>query len=240
VRRSACRWNESSHASDQEQARRGRISGPRASGAGGTSDTGDAAPNYAYLATCATATRGGPSRAPAFYFIGQTGSNCAGLQDAVGNVFGDPDFLLQSENIMPSGLELRRVYRFTSLRLEPDGRLSIAGDFDVALAVDQDMVLGDRFAMSVNDQSTLDSGHLFLYSGGAWVEFGHDSALVGNREAPLAHVEIRDHSFVRCALAGRSLTIGFDAIVGPARRSDQAHLNRQRTPRAAFRRLDCT
>jgi hypothetical protein len=107
------------------------------------------------------------------------------------------------------------LYRFTSLTFEPDGFLSIAGDFDVALAVDEELVLGDRFEMAVNDQSTLDSDHLFLYSGGELVEYGHDSVFVGNLEAPLAHVEIRDRSFVRGALSGRSMTIGFDAVVGP-------------------------
>jgi hypothetical protein len=107
------------------------------------------------------------------------------------------------------------LYRFTSLHFEPDAFLRIGGDFDVALAVDGDLVLGDRFEMAVNNQSSLDSGHLFLYSAGTFVEYGHDINLVGNLEAPFAHVEVRDRSFVRGALLGQSMTIGHDTVVGP-------------------------
>jgi hypothetical protein len=107
------------------------------------------------------------------------------------------------------------VYRFLSLTFEPDASLNIAGDFDVALAVDGALLLGDRFRMAVDQQSTLDSGHLFLYSSGPLVAYGHDSVLVGDLEAPLAHVEVSDRSFVRGAVGGRSVTIGFDAVVGP-------------------------
>jgi hypothetical protein len=107
------------------------------------------------------------------------------------------------------------VYRFKSLTFEPDGTLTLAGNFDVALAVDGTLLLGDRFKMRVNGQTTLDSDHLFLYSRGPLVTYGHDSAIVGDLEAPLALVEVKDRSFVRGAIGGRSVTIGFDAVVGP-------------------------
>lgn len=107
------------------------------------------------------------------------------------------------------------LYRFASLSFESDGFLNIAGDYQVALAVDGNLILGDRFEMAVNGQSTLDSNHLFLYSAGALVEYGHDSTVVGNLEAPFAHVRVKDRGFVRGVLGGRSVTIGFDTVVGP-------------------------
>lgn len=107
------------------------------------------------------------------------------------------------------------LYRFASLTFEPDGFLSIAGDFDVALAIDGNLILGDRFDMAVDFQSTLDSRHLFLYSGGAQVEYGHDVVVVGHLEAPNAHVEVRDRALVRGTVAGASVTLGFDTVVGP-------------------------
>ena len=107
------------------------------------------------------------------------------------------------------------VYSFTSVSFEPDALLDIAGNFDVAIAVDGDIVLGDRFEMSVANQSTLDSNHLFLYSSGSQVRYGHDSVVVGHLEAPFAHVEISDRSIVRGTLRARTLTLGFDTIVGP-------------------------
>lgn len=107
------------------------------------------------------------------------------------------------------------VYELGSLFFEPDAMLSITGDFDVAVLVAGDIVLGDRFKMSVGGQSTLDASHLFLYSGGSYVEYGFDSAVVGGLEAPLAEVVVRDRTFVRGILGAREMTIGFDAVVGP-------------------------
>lgn len=108
------------------------------------------------------------------------------------------------------------LYRFSSLVFEPDGLLNIAGDqTEVALAIDGDLVLGDRFTMAAGNQSTQSSRHLFLYAAGQYVEYGHDSVVIGDLEAPAAHVEIRDRSFVRGTIGGRTVTIGHDATVGP-------------------------
>jgi hypothetical protein len=107
------------------------------------------------------------------------------------------------------------TYRFASLTFEPDASLNLSGsDPRVVVAVAGTVKFGDRFAVAVNEQSTLENRHLFVYSNGGSVEYGHDATFIGDLEAPAAHVEVRDRAFVRGAIRGASVTLGFDTISG--------------------------
>lgn len=107
------------------------------------------------------------------------------------------------------------VFQFRSLTFEPDAFLNAASsESGVVVAVDGDLVLGDRLVMSGSGQGGLEADQLLFYTNGELVWIGHDTRLVGQFEAPFAELEVNDRSMVAGCIGAKRVTIRHDSSVG--------------------------
>ncbi|MBN2530730.1 MAG: glycoside hydrolase family 11 protein [Deltaproteobacteria bacterium] len=102
-------------------------------------------------------------------------------------------------------LDASGTYRFHTLVLESDTRLdlSAAGTGQVVLAVEGDLILGDRLAV-------LGDAQWDIHANGTSVVVGYDAVITADIQAPLAHVEVKDRARVNGCIGGRDVTLGYD------------------------------
>jgi len=96
------------------------------------------------------------------------------------------------------------TYRFNSLTFASDTRLDLtaAGAGTVTLAVEGNLVLGDRW-------EKLGKAQMNAYANGASVVAGYDSKLsAASIQAPFAVVEVKDRAQVNGCIKGRRVTLG--------------------------------
>jgi hypothetical protein len=107
------------------------------------------------------------------------------------------------------------IYRFASLSFEPDTFFDVpGGDKRTVIAASGNITFGDRLLLARNGGGALLREDTLFYSNGSAFESGFLSSVIGDIEAPAATIQLRDRATMNGCVGGRSVTVGFDGVVG--------------------------
>jgi len=106
-----------------------------------------------------------------------------------------------------------RTLRVGKLYLEEGGKIILQGNGTLTLYVDQEIQLGQRSGINVNDKNDpMDPNRLFVYHNGSSIILGQNSRFSGHIYAPEASMKLENHSKV----VGTAVVKSFEAENNPS------------------------